>query len=44
MLVMEEKALDEEYVNLFIDTQKLITNTWKITIKIKNCHTFNIGM
>ena len=29
---------------LFIDTEKLITNTWKIMIKIKNRHLFNIGM
>ena len=26
------------------DMKKLITNTWKITIKIKNFHVFNIGM
>ena len=28
----------------FIDIQKLITNIWKITIKIKNDHILNIGM
>ena len=28
----------------FIDMQKLITNTWKIMVKIKNCHIFNIWM
>ena len=26
------------------DMKKLITNTWKITIKMKNFHVFNIGM
>ena len=29
---------------LFIDMQKLTTNTWKLMTKIKNCHIFNIGM
>ena len=29
---------------LFIDTQKLITNTEKIMIKIKNRHILNTGM
>ena len=38
------KLLEEEYVTLFIDMQKLIINTWNIMIKIKNRHTFNIGM
>ena len=27
MLLMVKKVLEEEYVTLFIDTQKLITNT-----------------
>ena len=36
MLSMLEKS--EEYVTLFIDMQKLITNTWRIMIKAKNCH------
>ena len=27
---------------IFIYMQKLITNIWKIMIKIKNCHIFNI--
>ena len=44
MLLMLEKELQEEYVTLFIDMQKLITNTLKIIIKIKNCDIFNIGM
>ena len=26
------------------DMKKLITNTWKITINMKNFHVFNIGM
>ena len=38
------KLLEEEYVTLFIDMEKLITNTWNIMIKIKNHPTFNIGM
>ena len=44
MLLMIEKGMEEEYVTLFIDTQNLITNTWKIMIKVKNRHIFNIGM
>ena len=44
MLLMVEKVLEEEYVTLFVDIQKLITNTWKIMIKIKNCCIFNIGI
>ena len=38
------KVLEEKYVIQFINTQKLITNTEKIMIKIKNCHIFNIGI
>ena len=34
MLLMVEKVLEEEYVTPFIDMQKLITNIWKVTIKI----------
>ena len=37
------KVLQEKYVTLFINMQKLMTNTWKITRKIKNRHIFNIG-
>ena len=29
---------------LFIDMQKLLTNKWKIMMKIKNRQSFNIGM
>ena len=43
MLLMVKKVLEEEYVTLFIDMQKLITNTRKAIIKIKNHHIFNIG-
>ena len=39
-----EEVLEEEYVTLFINKQKLITNTWKIMIKIKNSHIFNSGL
>ena len=38
-----KKVLKKEYVTLFIDMQKLITNTWKIMTKIKNHHIFNTG-
>ena len=44
MLLMVQKLLEEEYVTLFIDMQKLITGAWKIMIEIKNCHIFNIGI
>ena len=44
MLLMVEKALEEEYVMQFISMQKLITNIRKIMIKIKNHHIFNTGM
>ena len=33
-----------EYVTLFIDMQKLKTNTWKIIVKRKTRRVFNIGM
>ena len=42
MMFMVEKVLEEEYVTLFIDMQKPITNTWKIMIKIKNRHILKI--
>ena len=32
MLLMIGKGLEVEYVMQIIDTQKLITNTWNITI------------
>ena len=41
---MIEDVLREEYVTLFNDMQKLMTNIWKTLIKIKNHHIFNIGM
>ena len=44
MLLMVEKLLEEEYFTLFLDMQKVITNTLKIMMKIKNRHIFNIGM
>ena len=37
-LLMVEKEFEEEYVTQFSDMQKLITNMWKIMIKIKNHH------
>ena len=44
VLLMVEKILEEEHVTSFVDIQKLITNTWKIMIKINSHHIFNIGM
>ena len=45
MLLRVEKGKREvEYVVLFINTQKVILNTWKIMIKIKNHHNLSIGM
>ena len=44
MLLRLKKELEGEYVTQFIDTQKLITNIWKIMIKTKNHHNLNIGM
>ena len=44
MLLMVEKLLEEEYFTLFLDMQKVITNTLKIMMKKKNRHIFNIGM
>ena len=34
MLLGIKKELQEKYVTLFVNMQKLITNTWKIMIKI----------
>ena len=42
MLLMVQKDIRGKYVTLFIYMQKLITNTWKIMINIKNSHAFNI--
>ena len=39
-----EEVLEEEHVTLFINKQKLITNTCSIVIKIKNSYIFNIGL
>ena len=46
LLKVEEgiRASHVKHVTLFIDMQNLIRNTWKILIKIKNHHIFNIGM
>ena len=44
MLLMVEKEIRGGISHLSIDMQKLITNKWKIVIKIKNCHIFNIRM
>ena len=40
MLLMVEKGIKK----MVIGMQKLIINTWKIMMKIKNCHIFHIGM
>ena len=39
-----KKEWEEEYVTQFSNMQKLITNIWKIMIKTKNHHIWNIGM
>ena len=44
MLLMVEKDIRGGIVTLFINMQKLITNTRKIVIKIKSSHMFNIEM
>ena len=36
-------VLEEEYDSRFTDMQKLITNTWKGMIKIRNSHTSLLG-
>ena len=41
MLLRVEKVSEEEYVTVFIDMQKLITNSLKIMIKVKNDHILN---
>ena len=43
MLLMVEKGIRGGIWHS-IDVQKLITNTWKTMKKIKNRHTFSIGM
>ena len=35
-------VLQEVYVTIFIDMKKLMANTWKVMIKIKNRHILNI--
>ena len=44
MLLVVEKGIKGGLVTLFMDIQKLITNTRKIVIKIKNRHIFNTAM
>ena len=44
VLFMVEKVSQAEYVTVFIKIWKLIINTWKTMIKIKNRHTLSIGM
>ena len=44
LLMVLEQVLEEEYVTLFINMQKLATYTSKIMIKIKNYHILNIGI
>ena len=39
-----KKTLEVEYVMPVMDMWKLISNTWKIMIKIKNQHVSSIGM
>ena len=44
MLLMVEKDIRGGILTLFIDMQKLIINTWKNIIHIKNCYILNIDM
>ena len=44
MLLRVEKVSEEEYVTVFIDMQKLITNLLKSMIKVKNDHILNTRM
>ena len=44
MLLMEEKNIRGGICTLYINMQKLITNTWKTMTKINNRHIFNIGI
>ena len=44
MLLMIEEGIRGGICHLFIDTQKLITNTWKFRMKIKNYPKLNNGM
>ena len=37
-----KKELDEEYITLLIDIEKLIINIWKIMIRIKNHQVLNV--
>ena len=43
MLLMVEKGIRRGVCHSIIDMRKLITNTWKIMIKIKNGHIFSLG-
>ena len=44
MLLMVEKGIRGELRHAIHGYEKLITNIWKIMIKIKNRHFLNIGM
>ena len=44
MLLMVEKGIRGAICNSFNRCNKLITNIWKIKIKIKNCHILHIEM
>ena len=44
MLLMVKKDIRGGILTLFIDMQKLIINTWKNIINIKNCYILNIDM
>ena len=44
MLLMVGKGIREEYIILLTYMKNLIKSTWKMMIKIKNRHIFNIGM
>ena len=44
MLLMVEKGIKGEISHTTIHKEKLITNEWKIMIKLENRHKLNIGM
>ena len=43
MLLRVEKGIRRGNVTAFINIQMLITNTWMIMLKMKNCLVLNIG-
>ena len=44
MLLIVKKGIREGISHSIYRLQKLITNTWKIMVKVKKPHIFNTGM